>query len=229
MADGAPPQTAAEQLRRKQLEALVQSALVKKKAGTKLLAKEISALEKWEQLQDERRGLRFVHAVPKKYWVAWSGRQQRTLNAQADLYGLPVGGATIDVPALAKWLHDWLATHKQALSELVAVEDLPEGEAKTLQGKLLAEKVAQLKHRNLLLQSQLAEKQQQLLPRDQVHELLVRAAQLLRSAGDRLYKQHGQEAGDILAHALDDFDELLNQLPDADGSSQQTMELDTTQ
>lgn len=221
MADGDAPPTAAEQLRQKQLEALVQSALSKKRTGGKLLAKEITALEKFEQQQDERRGLRFVRGIPKKLWVKWSGRQQRTLNAQADLYGLPVGGPTIDVPELARWLHDWLAEHKQSLSELVSTEDLPEGEAKTLQGKLLAEKVAQLKHRNQLLQTQLAEKQQQLLPRDQVHDMLVRAAQLLRGAGDRLYKRHGQEAGDILAHALDDFDELLTQLPDADGRDQQ--------
>ncbi len=214
MADGAPQQTTAEQLRQKQLETLVQAALQKKKAGEKLLQREIAALEKFEQQQDERRGLRFVRAIPKKFWCEWSGRQHRTLNAQADLYGLPVGGPVIDLVALAKWLHDWLAQHKQALSELVAVDDLPAGEAKTLQGKLLAEKVEQLKHRNLLLETQLAEKQQKLLPRDQVHELLVRAAQILRGAGDRLYKRHGQEAGDILAQALDDFEQILQQLAD---------------
>jgi len=219
VADSDPPLTATEQLRQRQLEALVQSALAKKKAGKELLGKEIAALAKWEAQQDERRGLRFVRAIPKKLWCEWSGRQQRTLNAQADLYGLPVGGPTIDLPSLAKWLHDWLAQHKQALSELVAVADLPDGEAKTLQGKLLAEKVEQLRRRNSLLQTQLAEKQQRLLPRDQVHELLVRAARLLRSAGDRLYKRHGQEAGDILVEALEDFEQIVTQLADEPNAS----------
>ena len=45
-----------------------------------------------------------------------SGRQTKVLNEQADRYGLPLGGPVIDLPKLARALHDFLAANAKKLN-----------------------------------------------------------------------------------------------------------------
>ena len=216
--------TQAEILRRQQHEQVVKQAIAKQQAGKKLTQAELRAFEKWENEQDERRGSRWVQALPKKFWAKWSGRQHKVLSDQAKLYGIPLDGKTVDVREIAKWLHDFLAKYRQPLSDLVKQESAADGEAKSLQGKKLAEEVKQLKHRNQLLQNKIELDSEQLVNRELIHEQMVRAAQILRNAGDRLYKKCGNEAGDILANAIDDFEILLSELHGQ--SSQEPAEVD---
>lgn len=62
------------------------------------------------------------------------------------------------------------------------------------------------KHRAAMALLDLRERRGNLLPRDQVHALLVRLAGLLRSAGEVLQRQFGVDAATVLEEALNDAD-----------------------
>lgn len=46
-----------------------------------------------------------------------SGRQTKVLNEQAERYGIPLGGRTINLPAVVRALHEFLARNARKLSE----------------------------------------------------------------------------------------------------------------
>src|SRR4051812_40675267 len=85
---------------------LVQTAVAKKRAGQKLKRDELRAIERYQRDEDEKARRRAYAAIPKKYWVDWSGRDYRALLNQAATYGLPVSGQTIDLAAVVRWIHD---------------------------------------------------------------------------------------------------------------------------
>ena len=63
-----------------------------------------------------------TETVTKGTWVKWSGRQHKTLGEQAARYGVPIGGATISLPEVARWLHDFLARNARRLKAAEADE-----------------------------------------------------------------------------------------------------------
>src|SRR5690606_26032158 len=78
-----------------------------------------------------------------------------------------------------------------------------------LEEQLLIEQVQLYRGKNQMLERTLAEKDANLLPRAEVHTLLLRAAKILRAAGERLYRSCGDQAGDILKAANDDFEATI--------------------
>lgn len=60
------------------------------------------------------------HSIPQKHWREMSGRQARTLIEQAERYGIPFAGATVDLPAVVLALHDFFASNAAALSSTEA-------------------------------------------------------------------------------------------------------------
>lgn len=203
--------TRPEQLEREAFLAVVKSAIAKNQAKQPLTPKERRAWQRWEADEDQRRGQRFVAAVPKKVYCDWSGRPTKILHDQCDLYGVPLRGATINVPDVIRWLHEFFAEHKHALAPLVKGLQAT-GEPLTAKEQLLREQVDLYRKKNELLEDQLAERRSQLIPRGEVHSLHLQLATVLRAAGERLAKQFGAEAASILTVALDDFDALINQL-----------------
>lgn len=185
----------------------VRSALAKKQRGQSdaITAAERRALETFEVEQDRIRGLRFVAAVPKKLYCEWSGRQTKVLNEQADLYGIPLRGDTINVPHVIRWLHDWLSDHKHDLAHLRG------GPKKNISPKeqLVLEQIEVYRRRVVLLEQRIAREETLLIPRSEVHEMHVQLAKILRQAGERLLKQYGEGAASILDAALDDFEHHL--------------------
>lgn len=202
--------SAAEQLAQQQERELVRRALTKQAAKQPVSAKELAALRRWEAAEDQKRGMRFVRRLSKKTYSDWSGRPTKILHDQARLYGVPLLGAEIDLVAVVAWLHDWLATHKHELGAIAKGES--DEAAGSLKGRLMAEQIAMLEKRNTMLEQDLAKRHESLLPRSDVRELLARCATILRGAGDRLYKRCGDEAGTILAEAIDDFEREVGQL-----------------
>lgn len=188
---------------------LVQAALKKQAGGGTLTKTEQRAIDRFQAEQTEKRGLAFVAAVPKKLYSAWSGRQQKILNDQAALYGVPLEGPTVDLRAVVRWLHEFFARHKHVLGELAQGDA---AEPTSLRAQLDSERVKQLKKKNQLLEDQVAENRRTLVPRAEIHEYLVRLAGLLRSAGERLEKQHGSAAADVLRGALSDFERIVSEL-----------------
>lgn len=156
---------------------------------------EREALKRHEKEKEER--LRWQHygSIPQKHWRRMSGRQTKVINEQAVRYGIPFGGATIDLPSVVKGLHDFLAENAQKLAR--DNDPLLVGGNSPALERYREERAA-------LARLDRMEREQQLLPRDQAREALGRVATILRGAGDTLQREFGVAAQAILCEALDD-------------------------
>lgn len=188
--------------------ALVQSAMRKHQLKQPLTPKENRAWARWEAEEDERRGMRFITALPKKIYCSIVGRQPKVVNDQADTFGIPLRGATVNLVEVAKWIHDFFAQHKHDLPKIIRGE----AGAHTPKEQLILEQIEVYRRRVILLENKIDVDAQNLLPRSEVHELLAELAMIIRSAGERLEKQHGPQAASIMDVALKDYDSKLERL-----------------
>ena len=79
---------------------------------------EREALRRHEKEKEERLRWQFYKCIPQKHWRQMSGRQAKVLIEQADRYNLPFGGATVDLPAVVRALHDFLADNALKLARV---------------------------------------------------------------------------------------------------------------
>lgn len=141
-----------------------------------------------------------------------SGRQAKVLKEQADRYGLPLGGATVNLPALARALHDFLAENAQKLS---ADDELMRGD-----GSSSPALERYREERAAIARLDRLEREGKLVDREQARDGMLRVASLLRTAGETLQRQFGTAAYEILDEALVDAEREIERLmrePD-DGS-----------
>lgn len=127
--------------------------------------------------------------VPQKLYRMMSGRQAKQLNEQADRYGIPFGGAKIDLCAVILKFHEFLSANSQKLASARAPDPVMQKQRET---------------KIRLMEIEIQEKENRLVPRHEVRQHLTRIAAILRRAGDRLQRQFGPEAVDVLNEALDD-------------------------
>jgi len=143
------------------------------------------------------------HSIPQKLIREFTrtterprGYQSKQINEQAQRYGLPFGGETWDLEALLRALFDFLAKispHYQRWLE--GGGDLPGSrETPSLErGRMAKAELAEL---------QLERERGLVIPREDIHEGLLEFAQALRDAADRLQRQHGADAFEILDDAI---------------------------
>jgi IS4 transposase len=143
-----------------------------------------------------RQAMGRIAAIPQKHWREMSGRQTKVLNEQAARYGIPFGGATINLPAVVRALHDFLADNAAKLAR----EDDPLMQGNSASPALEAYRV----ERAALARLDRMERERLLVPRDDVRQALGRIAAILRNAGEALQRQCGPAGVDILFEALDD-------------------------
>lgn len=174
---------------------LVARAYRKVVTKQELSAAERTALRRHEKQKEER--LRWQHyaSIPQKHWRQMSGRQTKVLHEQAMRYNLPLGGPTINLPALARALHDFLADNAAKLAR---------DDDELLTGGTSPALERYREERALLARLDRLERQGQLLDREQARSALARIATVLRGAGDSLQQQFGPAARDLLDEALDD-------------------------
>ncbi|KAA5541897.1 hypothetical protein FYK55_17015 [Roseiconus nitratireducens] len=156
---------------------------------------ERAALKRHEREKEEHLRWQHYKAIPQKHWRKMSGRQTKVLNEQAARYGIPFGGAHINLPNVVRALHDFLAENAYKLAR--DEDDLMQGAGSPALERYREERAAIAKLDRL-------QREQQLLPRDEVREALGRVAAILRGAGDSLQRQFGSAAVDALYEALDD-------------------------
>jgi hypothetical protein len=142
-----------------------------------------------------------------------SGRQTKVINEQARRYGIPFGGATINLPDVVRALHDFLAENAQRLNQddvLLAGDGVSSPALERYR-----------EERALLARLDRLEREEQLVARDEVREGLARVASLLRTAGETLERLHGADAAEVLREALADAErEIVRQFGDEnDGKS----------
>lgn len=160
-----------------------------------LTKEERRALKRHEADKEERLRWQYYGAIPQKHWRAMSGRQAKVLNEQAHRYGIPFGGATVNLTAVVRGLHDFLADNAVKLAR--DDDPLMQGSGSPALERYREERAAMARLDRL-------EREASLLPRDEVREALGRVSSILRSAGETLQRQFGDAAVEILCEALDD-------------------------
>ena len=174
---------------------------------------EREALQRHEKAKEEKLRWQFYRSIPQKHWREMSGRQTKVLHEQADRYGLPFGGATVDLPAVVRALHDFLADNALKLARDDDDPLLTGGTSSPALERYREERAALAKLDRL-------ERERSLIPRDRCREALGRIAAILRGAGDALGRQFGSGATDLLYEALDDATrEVERSFGDGDGAS----------
>ncbi len=156
---------------------------------------EKAALKRFEKNKEER--LRWQHygSIPQKHWRKMSGRQTKGINEQANRYGLPFGGPTIDLSAVVRGLHDFLAENAQKLA--AENDPLMTGSGSPALERYREERAAMARLDRL-------ERERVLVRRDEARTALGRIAAILRGAGETLQRQFGAAAVEIMYEALDD-------------------------
>ncbi|MCX7429006.1 MAG: hypothetical protein NTW96_25690 [Planctomycetia bacterium] len=184
---------------------LVSQALQKRRRGLKLTKNEARALSQFEQAKEETDRWRYYAAIPKKHWVKLSGKTHKTLGDHFRSFGVPVDGRTIDLGAVAYWLHQFLSDNARRLAAPDDGDLLLYGADSPALEKLRLVKLA-------LLELDLGERQGSLLPRDLVHDDLMLIAGVIRGAGQILQRRDGwkgQEACDVVNEAIDEAEALI--------------------
>jgi hypothetical protein len=174
------------------------------------LADEVGELAPSAPAGDEAQRYQHYRTIPQKHWIAMSCRQAKVLNEQAQRYGLPFGGAVIDLTQLARALHDFLATHARRLAHYHAAAGEGDGDDEAGADNL------ELYRGERYLRERLKrlEDERQLLPRAAVHDRFARCAAVLRSAGDTLQRKFGRDAHALLDQALTECERLIASLGD---------------
>lgn len=160
-----------------------------------LTAPERAALKRHEREKEERLRWQYYGSIPQKHWRAMSARQTKVINEQAQRYGIPFGGSRINLPAVVRALHDFLAENAQKLAR--DDDPLMQGTGSPALERYREERAAMARLDRL-------EREQNLIPRGEVREALGRIAAILRGAGDVLQREAGRAAFEILCEALDD-------------------------
>jgi hypothetical protein len=190
---------------------LIAGAMKKMALSQPLTREERAALKRYEKKKEERQRWEYYATIPQKHWREMSGRQTKVINEQADRYGLPFGGPVINLPKLARALHDFLADNAARLSK----EDDPLLQGGSGSSPALEE---YRRERAALARLDRLERENELLPRDQAREAMGKVAAIIRSAGDTLQRQFGAAAVEILYEALTDAErEMERSFGDGDG------------
>lgn len=185
----AAPASVSEKLERETAAAAYRKVM----AGETLSRAEQAALRRFEKDKEETLRWQYYRSIPQKHWREMSGRQTKVLQEQAERYGIPFSGRTIDLPAVVRALHDFFRKFAQKLAE--PDDALMSGESSPALERYREERAA-------LARLDRLERERVLVDRQEIRELFSRIASLLRTAGDSLQKHYGPGALEILNEAL---------------------------
>jgi len=195
---------------------LAANAREKQARGESPSHREAQALERNKRLQRDQLRLALIRSVPKKVYCQLTGRQPRTVNDQADKYGVPLRGDSVDLGAVVEWLHDFLAKHGRAIRSQSPDDLLLEGASQELKDEYIRQQIVEKRAKARLAELDLAQRAGELVTAASIHELLTRFASILRRKGEALQRRFGPDAQRIMDEGLDDCDrELDRYFPDA--------------
>ena len=182
-------------------------------SGQQLTKNEQRDLRRFERDKEEKLRWQYYASIPQKHWIKMSGRQAKVLIEQALRYGIPSGGATVDLSTVIRAWHDFLAKNA---AKLASESDpmLVGGSSPALEQ--YREEKAKMARMDRL------ERERELIPRHQARDTLSKAGGFIRAAGEKLHLQFGSSAAEILFEALDDaqreIDSTFGDQPTGDAS-----------
>src|SRR3990167_816588 len=169
------------------------AAAVAKQARGEKLSREQVCDRDWLQARGRDAQLReSLAAVPKGLYCQLAARQQKGIDEHGRRHQLPLLGSEVDLFAAIKAFHDLLARHSRAL--------LSAGEGDLFSERLRGQ-IDHLRTKRRLLDLEIEQKQDTLVSRDELRELLTWWQQRLRAFGELLGRRYGREA----QQALNDF------------------------
>ena len=192
---------------------LAKAALEKRREGKSPTRDEAAALRRIEKQKDHDLRRKHYASISKKDYRDLCGRQDKVLNEQAAEYGIPIGGAAIDLGAVLTWMHNFLAENKfklKALSDDDAANLI--GASQSLKDEYLREKIKVTREQAIKAQLERKHLERTLIPLDFLHETLGKVAGILRSLGGRLERRLGHHARKMLDDALDNAQRQINAL-----------------
>lgn len=201
MAPRDPPSLSAAERLEQQAAA---AALRKMQAGQKPTRAEAAALKRVEKAQEERRRWEYYESIPQKHWREMSGRQTKVLHEQAERYGIPFGGRTINLPDVVRALHSFL---KENALRLAYDESDP-----MMSGLTSPALEEYRRERAALARLDRLEREQELVDRATVRTGFGRVAALLREAGETLQTRYGADAAQVLIDALENAQRELSRV-----------------
>ena len=174
--------------------------MAKQARGDKLSRDELRDAQ-WLQARNRETELReLLAAVPKGLYCQLAGRQQKVVDEQARRYQLPLTGSEVDLFSAIKAVHDFLARNAELLGS---------GGEEDLVTERMRGQVEHLRTKKKLLDLEIEQRQNTLVGRDELGEVLVWWEQQLRAFGELLGRKYGREAqqltNDFLRRAADEL------------------------
>lgn len=163
---------------------------------------EAAAYRRVEKLLERENLWKSFGSVPKGFYQEMAGRPAQVLNKQAEGYGLPVGGRTVDVVAVIRWLHDMLGRHGQKIAPIIKGTDADADPR--LKGAQHWQE-AKLREETLKAQIEREQMEEALLPREDIHQFLTMVASRYRGALEQIQRcETGAQAYEVLSLAIEE-------------------------
>lgn len=136
-------------------------------------------------------------SIPKKLYLKLSGRATRVVNDQAALYGLPMGGPTVDLFSLVRGFHDLLAKHSRTFAD--------EADDAGLKKAKLKGEIEVLERRAKILDGEINQQRSKYIDRGELRRRLEWLVIKIADLGERF----GRVGGPDVQIALNEFLEEL--------------------
>ncbi|QDT08009.1 hypothetical protein K227x_64390 [Rubripirellula lacrimiformis] len=173
-------------------------AAIKKHRGEKLSQSDSRDLAWWEKSQRESIVSDALVSIPKGLYCQLAGRQHKVIDDAAERFGLPIGGATIDLFDAIESLHTVIADNSRSIIPVHAIDtDGADDEEMVYKLKLaeLQEKVRKLQVHNERQNISLTHDRGDSIDRQELRRLLQVLIVKLRAFGQQLRRaSNGQEA-----------------------------------
>jgi len=191
---------------------LAKSGLDKLKAQKKVTAREQKAIRDLERKREETLRWQYYETIPQKHWRMMSGRQAKVFLEQAERYGIPFSGKTINLPAVVRALHDFLAANKYKLAAAGNEDPMMiggDGSPALERYRLARAEEVEIKVRGL---------REETVDRETMHKVLLRGMLIVRQSVETLQRQYGDDAARIVNEGLQEAERVLDSISVDDNS-----------
>lgn len=186
------------------------AAALKSHRGSKLTQTESRDLAWYQKQQHERSACEAYKAVPKGVFCAMAGRQQRTVDDQAEKYGLDIEGPDVDLFLFVKSAFDLISANAKIIRPHHFAFDSEDNSTEAMEYSLrmskLQEEVTKLQQTNERLGIQIKHERGDTINRQDLRALLGWFSTRVEGFGQQLRRTSGGE------EAQTTLNEFLEQL-----------------
>lgn len=169
---------------------LVKSARKKLERGEKPSREEQAAVRRKERAEADVTRREICSAIPKATWLEWGNLTHAQLKAQCVAHGFPGNDKTISIPAVATWLHEFIAKAD------------PRAASNDYKGRMLQAKAERA-------EIELQQLRERLMGRNEVSEFLRFVGSMYRNATKTLQQKFGPAVADVHNELLDDIEQEI--------------------